>query len=209
MNASPSKTRLLLIRHGEVEERYHRVFGGRIDMDLSALGRSQAKELASHLKATHFDALYVSPMARAQQTIAPIAHQNRPSPRVLDGLREIDFGAWTGLAWNQVLDRHGKSAFDWLRHIDLDEIPDAENGATFRARIEPCLNQILNAHPGQQVGIVCHGGVIRMILSILLDLPLPKMAAFEIDYASLTIVDVTPERREIKLLNFTPWSSYA
>ena len=31
------------------------------------------------------------------------------------------------------------------------------------------------------------------------------MAAFEIDYASVTIVDWRPDRTEIQLLNFTPW----
>ena len=41
-----SPTRLYLIRHGEVEERYHRVFGGRIDMDLSPLGSEQAAAVA-------------------------------------------------------------------------------------------------------------------------------------------------------------------
>ena len=39
---TPSPTRLLLLRHGEVEDRFHRVFGGRIDMDLSPRGHQQA-----------------------------------------------------------------------------------------------------------------------------------------------------------------------
>ncbi|MGZ5545539.1 MAG: histidine phosphatase family protein, partial [Limisphaerales bacterium] len=44
-------TRLYLIRHGEVEKAYHRVFGGRIDMELSPLGHDQVKALARFLKA--------------------------------------------------------------------------------------------------------------------------------------------------------------
>ena len=39
-------TTLFLLRHGEVEDRYHRVFGGRIDMELSPLGHDQAAKLA-------------------------------------------------------------------------------------------------------------------------------------------------------------------
>jgi hypothetical protein len=34
---------------------------------------------------------------------------------------------------------------------------------------------------------------------------LPKLAHFEIDYASLTVVDHAPPRSEVQLLNFTPW----
>jgi broad specificity phosphatase PhoE len=55
------------------------------------------------------------------------------------------------------------------------------------------------------VAIVCHGGVIRMMLSILLELPLPKLASFEIDYASLTQVERHTHRNEVTLLNFAPW----
>ena len=35
-----SPTRLYLLRHGEVEARYHRIFGGRIDMELSPRGQA-------------------------------------------------------------------------------------------------------------------------------------------------------------------------
>jgi broad specificity phosphatase PhoE len=55
------------------------------------------------------------------------------------------------------------------------------------------------------VAVVCHGGVIRMILSILLDIPLAKTSVFEIEYASLTQLHLHPGRVEIQLLNFTPW----
>ena len=44
-----------------------------------------------------------------------------------------------------------------------------------------------------------------MLLAILLQLPLPKLAAFEIDYASATRVELFPHKTEIQFLNFTPW----
>ena len=62
MSASPP-TRLFLLRHGEVETRYHRIFGGRIDMELSPRGHEQAKTLAAYLAGTHFNSIYVSVMA--------------------------------------------------------------------------------------------------------------------------------------------------
>jgi broad specificity phosphatase PhoE len=71
--------------------------------------------------------------------------------------------------------------------------------------VEPCLRQILADHSGQQVAVVCHGGIIRMLLGILLRWPLARMGAFEIEYASLTQVVVHPHKAELQLLNFTPW----
>jgi len=74
-----------------------------------------------------------------------------------------------------------------------------------RERVEACLQVVLQNHPGQSVAVVCHGGVIRMILSLLIDVPLSKMSSFEIDYASVTEIAVNGRRREIQLLNFAPW----
>src|SRR4030095_12528165 len=110
-----SPVRLLLLRHGEVEERYHRIFGGRIDMDLSPQGHAQAEVLARYLRQRPVDAIYASPMRRAQQTLAPLAtHCPRPLV-VLQEFREVDFGDWTGLSWEQVHARFGVRAFDWLQ----------------------------------------------------------------------------------------------
>ena len=67
------------------------------------------------------------------------------------------------------------------------------------------LRQILADHGGQQVAIACHGGIIRVLLGILLQWPLSRMVAFEIEYASLTQVLVQPHKAEVQLLNFTPW----
>src|SRR5579872_771657 len=202
-------TSLFLLRHAEVEARYQRVFGGRIDMDLSPNGHQQAATLASHLSRRQFDAIYASPMKRVRQTLAPLLANRGESPMVMPDLREVDFGDWTGMAWEEVLAKFNVSAFDWLDRLEQAAIPNAESGRTFRERVEPCLRQILRDHPGQSVAIACHGGTIRMILSILLALPLPKMSAFEIDYASLTEVLCSPHKTEIRLLNFAPWRDLA
>lgn len=202
-------TRLLLLRHGEVEARYQRVFGGRIDMELSGRGHEQAKALASYVSRLPVDAVFVSPMKRAQHTVAPLAAALRQTPTTLPGLREVDFGDWTGLTWEQVQERFQISAWDWLHKLDQAAIPNAEDTRQFRERVEPCLREILQKHPGQSVAVVCHGGVIRMALAILLDLPITKMANVAIDYASLTMVNSHPHKPELHLLNFTPWRDLA
>ena len=198
-------TTLWLIRHAEVEERYQHVFGGRIDMDLSLRGHEQARALARYLHGKPIDALYASPMKRVHQTLAALRANSIPEPIVLEALREIDFGDWTGLHWNEVQAKYGISATAWLEQIECAGITNAECARTLRARIEPCLRDILRRRSGQGVGLVCHGGVIRVILAILLDLPLPKLASFEIDYASVTQVVWAPALTRVHLVNFTPW----
>jgi len=202
---SAPSTRLLLIRHGEVEPRHQHTFGGRIDMNLSARGREQAESLAEYLHRKTIGAIYASPMKRVQQTLAPFLNNGAPPQTILPALRELDFGDWTGLGWQAVSERFGFSAYEWLDQIEHKGAPNGENGKTFRARVEPCLCEIARRHRGQNVAVFCHGGVIRMMLAILLDVPLPKTNHFEIEYASVTQVALHPHTAEVELLNFTPW----
>jgi broad specificity phosphatase PhoE len=200
-------TQLALIRHGEVEAAYQRVFGGRIDMNLSPRGHEQASALAKWLARQSLNAVYASPMKRVQQTLAPFAADNDWSKRVvvLDDLREIDFGDWTGLSWEAVPEKFGVSAFQWLAELERGGIANAENTLSYRGRADQCLRDILQKHTGENVAVFCHGGVIRALLATLLDVPLPKMAGFEIDYASVTAVAILPRKTDVQFLNFTPW----
>jgi len=200
-----SPTRLYLIRHGEVEERYQKVFGGRIDMELSPRGHDQAKSLAHHLRNVRFATIYASPMKRAQQTLAPLSGHSSQPPVTVHDLREVDFGEWTGLAWHEVHERYNISAFEWLHKLHEDIIPGAESTTKLHARVEPCVRRILNDCPGQNVAVVCHGGIVRMMLSILLELHITRMSSFDVEYASVTVVECLPHRTEVQLLNFTPW----
>jgi broad specificity phosphatase PhoE len=202
---SAAPTRLLLVRHAEVETRYHRIFGGKIDMNLSPRGHEQARMLAQFLPAKKLETIYASPMKRVQQTLAPFLNNGAPPQTVLPDLREVDFGDWTGLNWEQVCEKFKLLTHEWLEHIERGVMPNGENGAQFRARVEPCLRRIIKDHPGQTVGIFCHGGVIRMILAILLEIPLARTNMFEIEYASMTQIALWPTHAEIELLNFAPW----
>jgi broad specificity phosphatase PhoE len=198
-------TRLLLIRHGEVETRYQGVFGGTIDMNLSERGHEQAKLLAKFLRGRNFDAIYASPMKRVQQTFAPSARHHRVKQVILPGLREIDFGDWTGFGWDAVREKFGIKPYEWLDKIELGVVPNGESTVHFRKRVEPCLRKIIRENRGKTVAIFCHGGVIRMMLALLLDLPLPKTGSFEVEYTSVTQVALHPHMNEIELMNFTPW----
>jgi broad specificity phosphatase PhoE len=198
-------TSLWLIRHAEVEPQYQSVFGGRIDMGISERGHRQAGALATYLHRRKFDALYASPMKRVQQTLAPLLLNGAPKAVLLPELREVDFGDWTGLSWEQVEAKFGISPYSWLDQLERGTIRNGECATDFRARLEPCLSQILGKHSGQQVAIACHGGVIRMTLAILLDWPLSNLASLEVEYASLTQVTWMSSKPKLQLVNFTPW----
>src|SRR5215510_4430818 len=138
---------LFLVRHAEVETRFHRVFSGRLDIDLSPEGQNQAVALSDYLQKQSLHTIYASPMRRVQETLKPLLSRGFTQVTLPD-LREIDFGDWTGLAWDDVRHKFQVSAFEWLDQLDCAAIPNAECGRTLRTRIEPCLLQIIQAHSG-------------------------------------------------------------
>jgi broad specificity phosphatase PhoE len=174
-------------------------------MELSPAGHAQAGKLADYLKRIQFDAIYASPMKRVRQTVEKLFATQGARPTFLEELREVDFGSWTGLTWEDVKVHFGISAFQWLDQLHRGLIAGAESEAGFQSRIDQALQEILSTSAGQSLAIVCHGGVIRMMLSIVLDIQLTKMAGFDIDYASLTVVNCFPHKNEVQLLNFAPW----
>ena len=115
-------TRLHLVRHGEVDEAYHEVFGGQIDMELSPNGHEQAKRLAKFLGDRHFDHIYRSPMVRVRQTAKPLLDALDREAEVIDDLREVDFGVWTGYKWHEIQEKFGVDAEDWLVLLPPEEL---------------------------------------------------------------------------------------
>src|SRR5690349_172023 len=103
-------------------------------MELSALGREQAQALADYLQGVPFEAIYASPMKRVQQTLDRLVQTQRAAPSILRELREVDFGSWTGLGWEEIQVRFGVSAFDWLDQLEQGLIAEAERMSLFRGR---------------------------------------------------------------------------
>ena len=145
-------------------------------------------------------------MKRVQQTLAPLLKNGAPAQTILPGLREVDFGDWTGL---QLGAGPRKIRRPPVRMARRNRTGRGAQRRKRRCNSAPASSRACVKSSGgiraKRSRIFCHGGVIRMMLAILLDLPLPKTNSFEIEYASVTQVALHPHLNEIELLNFTPW----
>ena len=142
-------------------------------------------------------------MKRVQQTLAPFLNNGAPAQTIMPGLRELDFGDWTGLNWRGRERKVHPRADEWLDHIERGAAQRRNRPVPRPRRAVPARNH--QEASRRNLAVFCHGGVVRMILAILLDLPLRKTNPFEIEYASVTRVVLHPHMAEIELLNFTPW----
>ena len=96
--------RLYLIRHGETDSNKSFRFQGQTDIELNEKGLAQAELLAEHFKNIRLDAVYSSSLTRARQTAAPLAAVHGLEVQPVEDIKEIAFGEWEGLTYNQIND---------------------------------------------------------------------------------------------------------
>lgn len=191
--------RLLLARHGETGDRYSGRYIGATDLPLSARGREQAERLGSLLPAEVALCL-VSPMRRAQET-ATIALAGRDCRlETLAALREIDFGRWEGLSFPEILARDPALVDEWQRDALAFQFPDGELTLSFWQRVREVLGSIVDL-PEAEVLVICHGGVIRAMLCLLLGLPFSHYLSFAIRPAALTVLEIHGQRGVLQGFN--------
>jgi probable phosphoglycerate mutase len=141
---------LLFIRHALPLRVDEGSVDGPADPALSELGTTQARALTDWLHGEHIDALWCSPMRRAQETAAPVAERLGLEVSLADGLAEFDREALSYIPIEEL-----KAAGD-PRWNELPEQPEH-----FRQVVVDTVEGIVAAHPGQRVAVVCHGGVIN------------------------------------------------
>jgi len=99
----PNPARLLLIRHGEVSNPSHLVYGDLPGFHLSPLGVLQAHAAGRHLSETRIDVVITSPLSRAIETATAVARHHGLAPVVDTRLTESgQFPHWTGNRWEEL-----------------------------------------------------------------------------------------------------------
>ncbi len=196
-------TRLILTRHGQTDWNAARKFQGQTDTNLNETGLKQADALAVRLSAQKLDAIYASDLSRTRQTAAAVNRFHGLDIGAADRLREMSFGKWEGLTYEEMCARDARVAQSWTNFMIQSGAPGGESIPVFAARVRTFLDEIAAQHADQTVLLVVHGGVIRMILCALLDFPLEKYWQFKIDQTSLTEIETYPDGGILNYLNDT------
>ena len=179
-------TTVFLVRHAS-HDRLGRVLCGRMaGVTLSDEGLAQARRVADRLAGEGLAAVYASPLERAVSTARPIALAAGVEPRIDDALNEIDFGDWTGAAFED-LERDDRWAA-WNRERGTARTPNGESMAEAQARVVGWAERIGQAHPGQTVAAVSHGDIIKALIAHALNLSLDDLHRFEISPASVSVI---------------------
>ena len=171
--------RLILIRHGQVEERFEGRFVGSTDAVLSPAGLRQAQDLAAWLAGKQPGACFSSPLRRCTATARAAVAGLSLQPELDPDLREVDFGDWEGLSFSEIAGKDTAAVDRWARFEPGFRFPGGESIDEFTRRINAAVERMAAA-PQETVVAFTHGGVIRFMLCALLRLDPRSYAAFEI-----------------------------
>lgn len=194
--------KLLLIRHGETDWNIAKRIQGGTDIGLNQDGLAQAAALAKTLspRSGSICALYSSPLKRAGQTAKVIGEYLGLPCRRVDTLREINFGLWEGLTWEEVKTRFPEEFKVWYQDRRRARPPEGESYQELLERFVPALQGLTeNAAGTGDIIVVTHSGCIMSFLSLLNGTPLHEMAK-RYKLSNTAIVEIETDR----LLNLTP-----
>ena len=195
-------TRIHLIRHGQVCGFETRRYNGQADVALTDLGIEQSKAYAEHLKISPLTAVYSSDLSRSAYGAGLIAANRDLVPLQDARLRELHIGAWEGLTWDEIKQRW---PLEWQARLDdLVQVapPGGESLQQMADRIRHVLAELLKKHQGEEVALVAHGGVNRVILLDAIGAPLTQMFHIEQSYGCRNIIDYFADSyTTVQLLN--------
>lgn len=188
------KTRLCLVRHGETPWNAEHRLQGHLDIPLNAIGEAQAHATAARLASEHFAAVYCSDLQRARQTAAAVMRGRDRSIAFHAELRERHYGHFQGLTYAEA---EARFPDDYRRFKQRDPSFTFPGGGEslngFSQRIADTLAGVATRHPGEQVLIVTHGGVLDIVHRLASGKPLDAPRDFAIPNAALNWIEFDGE----------------
>lgn len=156
---------VVILRHGTTDlNKVAMIQGSSVNPGLSEEGREFAEKAAKNFDPSGFDAVYASPLKRAQETARIFVGDNIPI--ITDKrLEELDYGSWDGKSshdlrkkYPDAFDAQGLTTDGMYKHAD-----DIETRKHFEARLADFFEELYQKHPDEKILVVCHGVVARMV----------------------------------------------
>jgi alpha-ribazole phosphatase len=164
--------KLFLIRHGQTDGNVEGRYQGSLDTSLTATGLKQATMAKKYLSKVRFYSIYSSPLKRAVQTAEIIAKGSKLEIKKRKDLKEINFGKWEGMKFEEINSQYKADYQAWLSDPYKNPPTEGESFGALIKRAEREVNNIISENPdGSDVAIITHGGVILALIVNWLQIP--------------------------------------
>lgn len=156
-------TRIIAIRHGETAWNVDTRIQGQLDIPLSATGRRQAEQLARALRDEPLAAVYASDLARAWETAQYIVRARSIAVVGEQALRERGFGDFEGKTFAEIQALLPDQSMRWRKRDPEFSPAGGESLTVLQGRVVEAAARLAARHPGEQIALVGHGGVMDVL----------------------------------------------
>lgn len=182
--------KLILVRHAITEDNKGCKLSGHIDSILSEEGKKQIKDLNKFLQLEKIDKIYTTTSSRTKYTVEEIAQERNIEIIEKDTLKEISFGDFEGLDFNEIKDRYPDEFQKMIDEGYNYRYPNGESLVDSYNRVVKEIKDIVNNNDNKNILICSHGGTIRNILTYLISNSYNYHWNFRIDNCSVTTLEI-------------------
>lgn len=194
--------RVYLMRHGETTNSAEKRYNGHIDIDITENGVEQMHRLADILADKKISTVYSSDLIRSVKGAEIISRRLGISFTPLRDLRERSVGSWEGLTKDEIEKCFPAEYVAWRANLLTYRPPGGECLLDVRDRILPVYQRLTAAHPDQEIAMLLHGGVNRVILADALGMDLMNLFRIDQNFGALNIIDYYDDGLSVvKLMN--------
>ncbi len=163
----------VLIRHGTIKQHKSKIFLGQTDVSLSEAGRQEIRNLVKKLPEVKGTKIFTSPLLRAKESAEILIEDLKCKGKQIElleveGLKEMSLGDWDGKYIDNIKNEYPKE-YEFRGENILRYKPPgkSENFYDLKYRVELALLDILKNTKDEQIVIVSHKGVIKVIEAML------------------------------------------
>ena len=181
--------KVYLLRHGETTYNADgNRYCGRTDIELTEKGMGQANLANTLLKDMELDAVYASPLKRAQITAAIASGQEVVTD---ERLIEVDFGTWEGKTRAEFITANAPLWNDWSADPEIAKAGGTgESGKAVVERVDDFFKEVQQKHPNGTILVVAHNGVNRLYMAYKLGMPLKNYRQLAQENSSITLFEL-------------------
>ena len=157
--------KIYIVRHGQSEDNANSIFAGHNDTSLTQAGRQQSLEVAEKLKTNNIDVIYSSPLKRTTETAEIISKALGKEFSIDNDLIERNFGVLTGKPESEI-EKYSSKILETERVRYFIEADGAEEFPNLYYRAKQLLEKIKAKHPNENVLLVTHGDIGKMLNAV-------------------------------------------
>jgi broad specificity phosphatase PhoE len=154
---------IVLVRHAETD--LEGKICGHSDPEINRVGEQRLQSMAEKIVPLGIERIYSSDLRRAARTAIAIGERVGVAVQFRTGLREIHFGLWEGLSWEEIERKYSGEARLWVDEFRTRSAPGGETYPDFVTRVEAEFDQVIHDSETVRQAVVTHRGVMQYALT--------------------------------------------